>query len=435
MDTTTIAIIGRPNVGKSSLFNILLGYRRTIVSAEAGTTLDLIEEKVLWEGKVINLFDSQGIYEEADEKVLDPLLQRADALVFVVDSHSGVTPYDLWMSPLIQRSGKPCLLVVNKDDANDPGIVTEFSELGFETVVAVSAAHKKNIDLVREWCAAQAISPETQTESLTQPDLTLTILGRPNTGKSTLMNRFCKESVSRVSPVALTTRDTVSYELQTKEGVVRFLDTAGMRRPRSKKGEIETFSIHAATRAIRQSDVVLLAIAANAEVADQDARLLSLLVRENKPTIVLFNFWDQLGKKQQKDFFENTEFLDFLKSFPTLSISGKTGYQVDKILPLAFRLARQGKKRVSTSKLNRIVERIIEKNPPPYTGTQNFNILYASQVAVEPPTFVFFMNRKAALPPSYTKYLENSLKKSLRFKGQPIRLYFRGGESRYSTTE
>jgi GTPase len=424
-----VAIIGRPNVGKSSLYNALLGYRRTIVSDQAGTTLDKIDEQVTWDGHLVRLSDSQGILEEEDERILSKIAKGSDLLILVVDAKVGVTPYDRWMANVVHRFEKPVLLVVNKDDANDPSVVGEFSELRFSEMAAVSAAHKRNLDLIRDWVSAHAAQDVNINTSLGAP-LTITLVGRPNTGKSTLMNRLCEERVSRVSPEALTTRDTVSYEIKTGSGLIRLLDTAGVRRPRSKKGKIELFSINATTRAIRSSDVVFLLIAANEPVADQDARLLSLLVRENKPTIILFNFWDLLSKREQRAFFENSEFTQFLESFSSICVSGKTGYQVDKMFPLAFKLASQSKRRIPTADLNRVVRKIVDKNPPPFAGRGNFNILYASQIAVEPPTIVFFLNRKEALPTSYVKYLENALKKLLKLKGQPIRLYFRGGESR-----
>jgi GTP-binding protein len=204
------------------------------------------------------------------------------------------------------------------------------------------------------------------------------------------------------------------------------VDTAGVRRPRSQKEPVEIFSVQASTRAIRNADVVFLCIASHEPISDQDMRLLSLAEREGRPTAVLLNFWDRLGPAERKHFMEDTEFAPYLRKFRVLPMSGLTGLNAERCLPLAFRLFRQSRRRVRTSKLNRMVDNIISHNPPPTAGKQNFNILYASQVKVNPPTFVFFMNRKGNLPMSYQRYLENRLKKDLGFQGQTVRVFFRG---------
>lgn len=432
----TIAVVGRPNVGKSSLFNALLGYRRTIVLDKPGTTMDEIMERVKWGKSPLFLVDSQGVFDEGDKRVLDALLPKADHVVFVVDALVGPTPFDRWVAKLLHSAKKNVLLVVNKVDAKQAYTVHDFAELGFKTAVEVSASHRRNIDSVRQWCLAQVLGEsflkeeETETteksgETTSEP-LRVALVGRPNTGKSTLMNGFAGTLVSRVSPIPHTTRDPVCHEVETPQGRVYLLDTAGVRRPRSKKDDLEIFSIQASTRAITKADVVFLVLNASEPITDQDMRLLNLVTREGKPTLVLLNFWDKLGASQRKHFLADSDFSSYLKQFKTLPVSGLTGWNLQDAFPQAFRMWKQTKKRVKTSRLNQLVERLIQKNPPPAMGGQNFNILYASQVGKEPPSFVFFMNRKGNLPPSYQKYLENGLRKALNLKSQPIRLFFRG---------
>ena len=480
-----IVIIGRPNVGKSSLMNALLGYRRAIVWDEPGTTLDVVAEKSSWDRRPFLLIDSQGIFSEDDTRVLEDLIARADAFIFVVDAISGPTPFDRWIAQRLQASKKPTLLCINKIEAKQSHSETDFAELGFTETLSVSAAHRFNLATAKTWVVdtlanelgVEAVAkdvPVTQL-ALAEPEvlgkkgkkkrkgasemeekstggivrdskaasiarrtaitdgeapLTIALIGRPNTGKSTLMNRLCGEMVSRVSPKPLTTRDPVSWELKTPQGWVHLIDTAGMRRPRSDKTSIEVFSIQASTRALRQADVVFLLIGSAEGVTDQDVRLLNLIVEEGRPTAVLLNFWDQLGSHERKTFVEGTDFKAYLDNFHLLPLSGLTGFNAQQILPLAFRLYKQAQKRVKTSRLNEVVERIVSSNPPPNAGRQNFNILYASQVRVDPPTFVFFMNRESNIPDHYRTYLEKQLRQKLGFKGQSIRVLFRGQKSR-----
>jgi GTPase len=417
----SVALIGRPNVGKSSLFNALLGFRRSIVFDQPGTTVDIVSEKAPWGN--IQLLDTQGAFSEGDTKFLRDVLDQADAVLFVVDALVGRTPFDEWIAKEINFVKKPTLLLINKADAKGGYREDEFARFPFEEAITVSSAHRTNIEYVKEWCLNQA--PSEGPEDGYEPVFRFAIVGRPNTGKSTLMNRLCGEDVSRVSAEPHTTRDPVSYELETQAGRVKIIDTAGMRRPRSKKTGIETFSIQATTRTIRESDVICLCINASEALTDQDMRLLNLVVREGRPVMILLNMWDKLTHEKKRDFFALNELTNYLETFKTLEISAKTGANCDRILPTVKRLYSQSQKRITTSKLNRLVETLVKKNPPPVVGRKSFNLLYASQVRVDPPAFVFFMNRSAVLPKSYKLYLTNQLRDRLGLKSQAFRIYFR----------
>lgn len=420
-NTKKIVLIGRPNVGKSSLFNALLGFRRAIVLDQPGTTVDLVAEKAKWAN--IELIDSQGIFGEGDTEILNKILQTADAFLFVVDTQTGATAFDRWIASEILKTRKPTLLLLNKADGKIRYEEEDFAELGFTENLTTSAAHRKNLELVKEWClrfgdAEPEVGPE-------EPVIRVALIGRPNTGKSTLMNRLCGEDISIVSPIPHTTRDPITHELETHDAKVKIIDTAGIRRPRSQKEKLEVFSVQASTRMIRDCDVVLLCIASHEAVTDQDMRLLSLIQREGRPAVVLLNFWDRLKAEERKHFLENSEFTRVISGFKILQISGKTGMGTDVILSMVKQLYKKSHHRTKTSKVNEIIKEIIQKNPPPTFGRQNFNILYGSQVRVDPPSFVFFMNRKANLPQAYKNYLENQLKRRLGLKSQSLRVFFR----------
>lgn len=419
-----VVIVGRPNVGKSTLFNTLMGYRRSIVLDLPGTTRDEVSEKKIIQGHVLRITDSLGILSTADRTELTPLLQGADVVLFVVDSKQGVTPLDKEIAQWVRESGKPTLLCVNKSDAKDVYGPEAFYELAIDEILPIAAAHATNVDKIRDWIIGHKKDHVKVTE-LEKPTLSVSLIGRPNTGKSTLMNRLCRQSISKVSPEPLTTRDSVTYEIRFRDSLIRLVDTAGIRRPRSKKEQIEELSISASRKAIREADVTFLCLASDEGVSDQDMRLLNMLHEEGKPAAILLNFWDRLDSKQRKAFWDMCDFTPALQSFPFITLSGLKGENVDKVLPLALKLHTKATKRIKTSSLNRLVERIVTKNPPPSRGIQHFNILYASQVETTPPTFVFFVNKKQAVSPTYRKYLERQLQDNLSLKGHAIRIHFR----------
>ncbi|MBI4405561.1 MAG: ribosome biogenesis GTPase Der [Deltaproteobacteria bacterium] len=415
-------LMGRPNVGKSCLFNALVGFPRSIVSETSGTTRDLVVQKVCWDGKWLQLTDTQGTFGENDEAFIQTIIERSEGILFVVDAKSGISPFDRWLARQVLSSRKPALLCVNKSEGHRVHEVTDFAELGFESYIGVSAVHRKNIEEIKSWCVSRVEVLESELE---KPRLTIALIGKPNTGKSTLINWMGDAEVSRVSPEPLTTRDPVGCEIKTAHGWVQLIDTAGIRRAPRIQSQIELDSVRAAKRIIRRADVVFLLIASHEALSDQDVRLLNLVAKEGKSALVCLNFWDKLNTEQKKERLEAAKHSSWLYHLPSIPISGLTGLNIERLIPLAEKLQRKSNERIPTAKLNRIVGHLIENNPPPSGGRGNFNILYASQVASHPPTFVFFVNRKQSLPLTYKKYIEKQLREKLQLRGQPLRLVFR----------
>lgn len=430
METLRIAIMGRPNVGKSSVFNALLGRKRSIVSGAPGTTVDLIVESVSWGGRQVELIDSEGIFVD-ENKTMVPALETAHLYLLVVDAISGLHPYDRTLVCELQKRHKPVLVCVNKSEGKkrDP---SEFYELGIGDIAVVSAAHRSGFSEIKEWCMDwhRKLIPCDHGSVLDKSWLfTLAIVGKPNTGKSTLMNRLCQRYVSKVDSQALTTRDTIGFEIYTDFGRVRLLDTAGLRRPARIQDSIEKLSALATRSAIRSADVVFVLLASHEGVADQDRRLIQFVAKSGKPAALLFNFWDKLTPGAKNRFIKNCreEFAELLRTYTVLPMSALLDKNPAQCLYLALKLFQKSGERIPTSKLNEILKTMIAKNPPPSSGAGFFNILYASQVKTKPPTFVFFMNRKGALPRSYQRFLTNQIRQRLGLKSQAIRLHFRAG--------
>jgi len=419
-----IYIVGRPNVGKSMVFNKLVRFRRAIVLDLPGTTVDEVVQTVDFGNGPFELVDTQGIQSEKDVSLIRSFSKKAAAFLLVVDGQSGPIPFDESIAKELIKVKQPVLLCVNKCEGHASDNYIEFMSMGFKEVLPISAAHETNFGELKEWCEKHVTFEEKTTE---ETSISLALVGRPNTGKSTLMNWLCCQDVSRVSPKALTTRDPVHFDIHTRRGLLRLVDTAGIRKSKKGRTQVEVFSIQASRRAVRDADVSFLLIDSTEKVTDQDMRLLRLLSQAGKPAAILFNFWDKLDEEQQKEVWTklSNAIQKHLSNFELLNISGLKGYNLSKCLDMAFDLVKKNQSRVPTAALNKAVREIVAKNPPPAKGTKHFNILYASQVKSTPPTFVFFTNRKEAISPTYRRYLDNELRHRFDFVGQSLRLFFR----------
>lgn len=441
----TVVLVGRPNVGKSTLFNRVTRTRRSIVTPIAGTTRDIIDQPTDWQNTPFTLIDTGGMFGASQ----DPLhalvhtqgrsaLEAADVVVFVVDGREGLVPGDAEIAQQLRNVDAPVLLAVNKtDDKRTRGRVLEFYELGFDPVVEIAAEHGEGVGDLLDEVVRRLPTGRDAGKSIDSPEETaIAIVGRPNVGKSSLLNRLLKEERSIVSEMPGTTRDTVDAVLRWHKRTFRIVDTAGIRRAGrvARSGPLESLSVILARRAIEQADVAVLVIDAELGAADQDGAIAGEAEKAGCGIVITANKWD-LVKDRGPDFYrkfddELRRQLKFLDYAPILHISAATGERATKVLEMVDRVAEARSKRVSTGELNRFVKQITAEHPPASPGRRAVRVLYAAQTSVEPPTFVFFTNVATEFHFSYQRYLINRLREEFKLIGTPIRLHVRRREKR-----
>lgn len=437
----SVVLVGRPNVGKSTLFNRLTGTRRAIVTPIPGTTRDVIAHAAEWQGTRFEVTDTGGMFGASQDPLHELVLERgrraiadADLLVLVVDGREGIVPGDQEIARAVRGADTPALLAVNKtDDRRARAGAVDFHELGFEPVLEISAEHGEGIgDLLDEIVERLPGQGDVEREHPALPDeVSVAIIGRPNAGKSSLVNRLLREERMIVSEVPGTTRDSVDSLLTWHRRQFRIVDTAGIRRPGrvASSGQVESVSVLLAQRSIEAADIVVLVVDASVGVTDQDAAIAGAADRAGRGVIVAANKWDLMkdrGSEYVKEFDEQLRRqLKFLDYAPVLHISAATGERTPRLLETIDRVAAARRKRVRTPELNRLVEKISLEHPPASPGRKHVRILYATQTGVAPPTFVFFTNVATSFHFSYTRYLENRLREEFGFEGTPIRMYVR----------
>ncbi len=460
-----VVLVGRPNVGKSTLFNRITSSRRAIVTAVPGTTRDVIEQAASWRGTEFRLFDTGGMFGATEDPLLQLVVEKgkqaityADLLVLVLDGQQGVVPGDLEIVSQLRASGKPAIAVVNKIDVRKAReAAMQFYELGVEPLLEVSAEHGSGVsDLLDEIARrlasprrADAAVPATDDTAKVRADdprsqrpkeIAVAVVGRPNAGKSSLVNRLLREERMLVSEMPGTTRDAIDAVLKWHKREFRIVDTAGIRRPGrvAKSGQVESLSVLVARRAIEKADVVVLVIDATAGATDQDAAIAGEADKQGRAVIVVANKWD-LVKEKGPDFSrtfddELRRKLKFLDYASVLHISAATGERTPKLLEAIDRVADARQKRVATPALNRFVQAVTAVHPPASPGRRQVRVLYAAQTGVAPPTFVFFTNVATAFHFSYERFLINQIRDAFGFAGSPIRIQVRrrGGKERTS---
>jgi GTP-binding protein len=445
-----VVLVGRPNVGKSTLFNRLSGARRSIVNAMAGTTRDVITHPVTWERYHFDLTDTGGLFGASEDPLHELVkeqgsraLKSADLIVMVVDGREGLIPGDEDIAKATRDAGVPVILAINKsDDRRSRTGALELYRLGFDSVVHVSAEHGDGTGDLMEMIVEKlglkpdALEPDAADapEASEEPEDTETaiaIVGRPNAGKSSLVNRLLREDRMIVSEMPGTTRDSVDSLLQWHKRSFRIVDTAGIRKPgKVSKSQIESVSVLLAKRAIERADVVVLVIDATVGPTDQDGAIAGAAKDAGRGVIIAANKWDLMkdqGEDAAKIFDENLRYqLKFLDFAPILHISAVTGERTPKLLEVVDKVADAGRSRVPTGELNRFIEKITTASPPVTAGKRNVRVMYASQTSVAPPTFVLFTNAQTRLHFSYERFLENRLRETYGFFGNPIRIQVRG---------
>ena len=433
-----VVLVGRPNVGKSTLFNRITGSRRAIVTAIAGTTRDVIQQPADWQGVTFTLIDTGGMFGANEDPLHELVFQHgrkalttADVIIFVVDGREGLVPGDEEIALSLRSSTVPVLVAVNKtDDKRARGRSMEFYRLGLEPVVEIAAEHGEGIgDLLDE--VISRLPEKHDAPQPPDPETAVAIVGRPNVGKSSLLNRLLKEERSIVSDMPGTTRDTVDAVLTWHRRRFRIVDTAGIRRPGrvARSGQLEAVSVIVARRAIERADVAVIVIDATEGATDQDGAIAGEADRAGCGIVIAANKWDLMkgrGPDYSKTFDEELRRqLKFLDYAPILHISASTGERAPKVLEMIDKIADARKQRVPTGELNRFVQAVTAVHPPASPGRRHVRILYAAQTGVAPPTFVFFTNVATEFHFSYERFLVNRLRESFGLVGTPIRVQVR----------
>ena len=437
MSKPLVAIVGRPNVGKSTFFNKMAGRRISIVEDTPGVTRDRVHADVEWLGHSFTLIDTGGIDPKSDDELLSQMraqaqvaMDLADVICFFTDARDGLTDDDRDVANLLRRTGKPVLLVVNKIDymgLNDQ--MYEFYELGLGDPIGISSVNMLGFgDLLDEIIR---LFPDDSGEASDEASpIQVAIVGRPNVGKSSLTNRLLGQERTMVSDIPGTTRDAIDTPYTAEDGTsYNIIDTAGMRRKRSVEDEsLEHFSVLRSVAAIRRCDVALLLINAEDGVTEQDTKIAGLIHEEGKGVVIIVNKWDLIEKetgtfeKYQKEVLSALKFMDYA---PVLCISAKSGQRVNTVFQTVKAVYETSCRRITTGVLNDVLNDAMNALQPPIQGTRRLKIYYATQCDIQPPTFVLFVNDETLMVFSYERYLENYFRKTFDFTGTPIRFILR----------
>lgn len=439
-----VALVGRPNVGKSSLFNRIVGRRLAVVSETPGTTRDRLYADSDWGGITFTVVDTGGI-EEIEGHHTEPLsedserflplirqqasiaIQDADIVVLVVDGQAGLTAADREVAVILRQTKKPVIIAANKLESTKLwDTAYEFYELGLGEVFPISALHGSGTGDLLD--AVVSAVPATEFEEEEDTSLKIAIMGRPNSGKSTLLNKLIGEERVIVSPIAGTTRDAIDTKLMWHGQEITLIDTAGIRRRGKIEQGVEKYSVLRAIKALQRADIALLLLDAEHGVTSQDAHIAGMLAESNAGIIVLINKWDLIEKdthtlsEQERQIRHD---LNFLPYAPLIFISAMTGQRVNRILPLAADVNERRFQRIPTATLNKFLRDVTTQHPPPSKGGVRVKFFYLTQPGVAPPTFVFFVNKPQWVHFGYQRFLENRLRETFPLEGTPIRLVFR----------
>lgn len=434
MKKPVVAIVGRPNVGKSTFFNRVCERQISIVQDMPGVTRDRIYGDAEWCGSAFSLVDTGGIdFESKDELNTNIQTQAkiavdlAEVIIFMVDGKAGITNQDFEVADFLRKSGKPIVLAVNKLDNNEVEKTYDFYALNLGEPFLISSEHGKGIgDLLDE--VVRKLKTNVSSEKFSQ-SLKIAIVGKPNAGKSSLTNRLIGQNRMVVSDVAGTTRDSIDIPFLYNGKEYILIDTAGMRKKKQiDLGSIESYSVIRAIESIRRADVVLFVVDASAGLSEQDQKIASLISQEGKPCVMVFNKWDLVDKSQKttNDFLTELG-LDFvfINYVKTVFVSAETGQRLNTIMPTILQAYENAGKKVSMGVLNEVVGDAVGSNPPPSVARRRLKIVYCTQASSYPPKFIFFCNDANLITPSYEKYLENKLRQAFDFEGTPIKLLFR----------
>ena len=435
MGKPIVAIIGKPNVGKSTFFNYIVGSRISIVEDTPGVTRDRVYAETNWRGRNFTVVDTAGIEPESEDIIISQMREQAkiaidiaDVIIFLTDVKQGVTAADQEIALMLKKSKKPVVLVCNKADnmSKDRNDIYEFYNLGVGEPYPVSAANALGIGDVLD--AIYDKFPEQQEGEDEDDKIKVAVIGKPNVGKSSLINKILGENRTIVSSIAGTTRDAIDTEYENQYGKYVLIDTAGIRRKSKVTESIEKFSIMRTLLAIERADVCLMMIDANEGVTEQDAKIAGEAHEAGKGIIIVVNKWDEYEKetgtleKYKKEVYNKLSYLSYA---PIIFISAKTGQRVDKLFSMINHVAEQNAMRISTAVLNQVINEAIALVQPPTDKGKRLKILYGTQASTKPPTFVIFVNNKELFHFSYERYLVNQIRKEFGLEGTPVRIIAR----------
>lgn len=432
MSKPLVAIVGRPNVGKSTFFNRIVGQRISIVEDTPGVTRDRLYADAEWCGHSFTLIDTGGLEIKSEDVMWSHIraqaqiaVETADVIVFMLDGKTGLTHEDYEVAEYLRKSRKPILLVVNKLDNNEQHLLYDFYELGLGEPIGISAGQAKGLGDVLDEIVKLTGKYETEEK---EEALKIAVVGKPNAGKSSLVNKLLGYDRVIVSDIAGTTRDAIDTRIKIGDKEYILIDTAGIRRKRSVEEDLEQYSVMRSLGAVRRADVCLIVIDSSEELSEQDVKIAGYVHEQGKPSVVVMNKWDVVEKdtytieKYNRKLKEELKFMDYF--IPTY-VSAKTGKRVDNLIKLAERAYENASRRISTGLLNDVLREAILTNEPPSKNGKRLKIYYVTEVSANPPTFVIFVNDDTLMHFSYRRYLENALRRSFDFEGTPIRLIIR----------
>lgn len=432
MSKPLVAIVGRPNVGKSTFFNRIVGQRISIVEDTPGVTRDRLYADAEWCGHSFTLIDTGGLEIKSEDVMWSHIraqaqiaVETADVIVFMLDGKTGLTHEDYEVAAYLRKSRKPILLVVNKLDNNEQHLLYDFYELGLGEPIGISAGQAKGLGDVLDEIVKLTGKYETEEK---EEALKIAVVGKPNAGKSSLVNKLLGYDRVIVSDIVGTTRDAIDTRIKIGDKEYILIDTAGIRRKRSVEEDLEQYSVMRSLGAVRRADVCLIVIDSSEELSEQDVKIAGYVHEQGKPSVVVMNKWDVVEKdtytieKYNRKLKEELKFMDYF--IPTY-VSAKTGKRVDNLIKLAERAYENASRRISTGLLNDVLREAILTNEPPSKNGKRLKIYYVTEVSANPPTFVIFVNDDTLMHFSYRRYLENALRRSFDFEGTPVRLIIR----------
>ncbi len=431
MSNPLIAIVGRPNVGKSTFFNKVVGRKVSITEDRPGVTRDRLYADAEWRGRVFSLVDTGGIELKSDDlmwkhikKQAEVAIETAQVILFFVDGKEGLTTSDYDVADMLRRSKKPVILIVNKIDEYSEEKVFEFYSLGLGEPYPVSSEHGKGIGDVLDEC----VSYFEKNCGEEDDSLKIAVVGKPNAGKSSIVNRLLGFERSIVTDIAGTTRDAIDTKFSYEGKNYTIIDTAGIRKKAKVEDEVEYYSVMRAFDAVRRADVCLLVVDSTEGLTEQDTKIIGYVHEQGKPSVIVMNKWDLIEKdtntinKFEDKLKEDLKFMDYFKS---VYVSAKTGQRAEKIMKVAEEVYANAHTRIPTGTLNDLISDTVRANEPPSYNGRRLKVYYTSQVAVAPPTFVLFVNSCELMHFSYERFLENAIRKAFDFSGTPIKIVTR----------